>query len=121
MEYKYFELVDHGEVLLARIKQAAILDQMIIDQIAREMVAVQLEAAGGRKLLLDFRSVNFMSSAMLGKLVSLHKSCKADKIKLKFCGISDNVMEVFKITRLNKIFEIFPDEAAGVASFGKGI
>ncbi len=119
MNYKHVELVDRGEVLLTRFKQASILDQAVIDQIGAELMQTALEASGNRKLLLDFQIVNFMSSAMIGKLLQLHKRCKADKIKLKMCSISNNLMEVFKITQLNKLFEIYADEAAGVAAFDK--
>ena len=121
MNYKYFDLADRGEVLVARFKQASILDQTVIDQMSLELEQIALEAAGNCKLLLDFRTVSFMSSAMLGKLLKLHKRCKADRIKLKLCSISDSLMEVFKITKLDKLFEIHPDEAAGVAAFGKGL
>jgi anti-sigma B factor antagonist len=55
---------------------------------------------------------------MLGKLVLLQKKCKTDKITLKLCGISVNVMEVFTITKLNKLFEIVKDETSAVGSFG---
>jgi anti-sigma B factor antagonist len=47
-----------------------------------------------------------MSSAMLGKLVQLQKRSKNDKIKLKLCAIAKNPLEVFKITRLDKLFKI---------------
>jgi anti-anti-sigma regulatory factor len=44
-----------------------------------------------------------MSSAMITKLVMLNKGCKAQGVKLKLCEVSPNVMEVFKITKLNKL------------------
>ncbi len=54
---------------------------------------------------------------MLGKIVQLHKRCKADKVKLKLCGISKNPLEVFKITRLDKLFEIHKDAPAALPTF----
>jgi anti-sigma B factor antagonist len=78
---------------------------------------VGLEASGNRKLLLDFQGVEFMSSAMLGKLIQLHKRCKTDKIKFKLCGISKNPLDVFKITKLDKLFEIHKDAATAVGTF----
>ena len=108
-KYTYLDLKDAGEVLVAGFRQASILDQAVIDQIAREFEQLELEAASNRKLLLDFQVVEYMSSAMLGKLIQLHKRCKADKIKLKFSGISKNPLDVFKITRLDKLFEIHAD------------
>jgi anti-sigma B factor antagonist len=116
-KYTYLDLKDAGEVLVAGFRQASILDQSVIDQIAREFEQLELEAASNRKLLLDFQLVEYMSSAMLGKLIQLHKRCKADKIKLKLSGISKNPLDVFKITRLDKLFEIHADAPAALAAF----
>ena len=116
-KYTFLELDDVGEVLVVKFNQASILDQMVIDQIGREFDQVQLEAAGTRKLLLNFQAVEYMSSAMLGKLIQLHRRCKADKIKLKLCGIAKNPMDVFKITKLDKLFEIHKDAPTAVASY----
>ncbi len=116
-KYTFLELDDVGEVLVVRFNQASILDQMIIDQIGREFDQVQLEAAGNRKLLVNFQAVEYMSSAMLGKLIQLHRRCKADKIKLKLCGIAKNPLDVFKITKLDKLFEIHKDAPTALAAF----
>ena len=117
-QYTYLGLQDVGDVLVVTFKQASILDQAVIDQIGKELNQAELEAASCRKILVDFAAVEFMSSAMLGKVVQLHKRCKADKIKLKLCGISDNPLEVFKITRLDKLFEIHKDAPTALPTFG---
>jgi anti-sigma B factor antagonist len=116
-KYTYIDLLDVGDTLVASFKQSSILDQAVIDQIGREFEQVQLEASGNRKLLLNFQAVEFMSSAMLGKLVQLNKRCKTDKIKLKLCNIAKNPLEVFQITRLDKLFEIHKDSTAALAAF----
>ena len=77
-------------------------------------------AAQSKKLLLNFQGVQFMSSAMIGKLVLLNKKAKTSEIDLKFCTISANVHEVFKITRLNKVFKIYPDEEKALKAFQGG-
>ena len=59
-------------------------------------------ASQSKKMVLNFQGVQFMSSAMIGKLVLLNKKCKASEVALKLCQISPNVLEVFKITRLNQ-------------------
>lgn len=115
--YSFLDLKDVGEVLVVGFKQTSILDQMTIDQIGREFEQAQLEASGNRKLVLNFHAIEFMSSAMLGKLIQLQKRCKADKIKLKLSGVSNNTLDVFKITRLDKLFEMYPDLGAAVAAF----
>ncbi len=64
------------------------------------------------RLILDFAAVKFMASSALGKLVALNKKTKEFKVKMKLSGISPQIYEVFKISRLYKVFDIAKDEAA---------
>ena len=59
------------------------------------------------------------SAAMIGKIVLLNKKCKTEKVRLKLCEISDNIMEVFEITRLHKVLDIVGTEDEAVAAFEK--
>jgi anti-sigma B factor antagonist len=119
MQYEHLTLRDRGDVLAVYFKQDSILDQQVIDQIGHEFDRIALEAGSCRKVLLNFEHVKFMSSAMIGKLLTLNKRCTADKIKLKLANVSPNLMEVFKITKLTKLFDIQSDEAAAMAAFEK--
>jgi anti-sigma B factor antagonist len=51
-----------------------------------------------------------MSSAALGKLINLHKKLTGVKGKMSMCNVIPQIYEVFTITKLDKIFKIFPDE-----------
>ncbi len=97
-----------------------ILDEARIQQIGKELMEKGEEAGKteSKKMLLNFQGVQFMSSAMIGKLVLLNKKSKASNLTLKFCAISPNVLEVFKITRLNKVFDIQADEDKALKAFG---
>ena len=39
--------------------------------------------------------------------------------RLKLCSISPEIMEIFKITKLNKTFDIVKDEKAAMDGFSK--
>ncbi|MDP6446954.1 MAG: STAS domain-containing protein [Pirellulaceae bacterium] len=105
-------------VLVVNFTDAKILDEAKIQAIGKELMECVGNASDG-KLLLDFTGVAFLSSAMIGKLVLVNKKCKSADIKVKFCNISDNVMEVFKITRLHKVFDIQKDSEKALKSFDK--
>jgi anti-sigma B factor antagonist len=108
----------NGDVTVVYFTDAQILDEHKIVQLSDELNKVADRSAAG-KLLLNFSDVQFMSSAVLGKLVNLNKKCKADETTLKMCNIHPKIMEVFKITRLNKVFDIHDTEEKALASFGK--
>ena len=60
----------------------------------------------GVKLLLSFKAVEHLSSAALGTLITLNKQVSEQKGVLKLSDIAPPIYEVFKITRLNKLFDI---------------
>jgi anti-sigma B factor antagonist len=115
----HLKVADKLDVVVVSFSEAKILDEMTIRQIGEEFLKLTTEAAGDRKLLLNFDRVTFMSSAMIGHIMRLAQQAKDDKIKLKLCGIAPNIMEVFKLTKLDKVLEIYPTEAAALEAFGK--
>ena len=112
------ETREEENVLVVKFTKAKILDEPTIEQIGKELNEA-IGKAPEAKIVLNFAGVSFMSSAMIGKLVSFNNKCKTSDVKLKLCSISDNVMEVFKITRLNKVFDIQKTEEKAIASFEK--
>lgn len=76
-----------------------------------------VEEQGHRQLLLNFGNVQYLSSAALGKLINLKKKVGAVKGKLKLCCIHPDLLEVFRITRLDQVFEIYPEEQQALDKF----
>jgi anti-sigma B factor antagonist len=95
-----------------------ILDETKLEEVGRDLLQ-KLEATTEERVILDFRRVKFMSSSMLGKLVQVHKKSKEFKVQLKLAAITPEILEVFKITKLNKLFDIEADEAAARKAFMK--
>jgi anti-sigma B factor antagonist len=108
--------VSNGSVRTIFFTTARILDELAIRAIGEEMFAI-LDKSEERNILLDFRAVQFMSSSALGVLIRFAKRCKEFNAKLKLCGIAPHIMQVFKITGLDKVFEIHKDQQEAVAAF----
>jgi anti-sigma B factor antagonist len=103
-------------ILTVLFTDARILDEPKLEQVASEVLEL-LNKSTEERVILDFRNVQFMTSSMLGKLVQINKKCKEFKVKLKFASIAPDIRQVFKITRLDKLFEIEADEAAARTAF----
>lgn len=68
------------------------------------------------RVILDLAQVEFIDSSGLGAIVASMKQLGADR-KLDLSGLSVNVDKVFRLTRMDTIFGIFPDlETATKAS-----
>ncbi len=93
-----------------------ILEELSIQEIGEELNRV-VESETGIKLLLDFRNVDHLSSAALGMLITLNKKVKEQRGNLKLSDINRQIFEVFKITRLNRVFDIHETAEQALASF----
>ena len=82
-----------------------LLDEVLIKQLEQEIMAIVNEDEP-QNILLDFSRVNFMSSSFLGLLVKIHKRISENNTQLKLCNINKKIREIFKITRLDKVFTI---------------
>jgi anti-sigma B factor antagonist len=71
---------------------------------------------GPVNLIIDFVNVRFLSSAVLGLLIRVSKRVNERKGKLKLCGIGTRIFEIFKITRLDEIFDIHEDAKKAMSS-----
>jgi anti-sigma B factor antagonist len=67
-------------------------------------------------LVIDFSNVQFLSSAVLGLLIRISKKISENKGRLKFCSINSKIFDIFKITRLDEIFEIYDDAKKALQS-----
>ena len=108
-----------GEIRVIFVDVVRLVDTAAIEQCYRELVEL-LEKTEEKHVLLHFGRVAFMSSSALGMLVKLHKKCKEYEISLKLCNIAPEIREVFKITNLDKVFDIHADIGDALEAFKAG-
>ena len=110
------EVEDIGEVTVVNFTDKKILDEQNIQLIGEQLFRL-VDELGRRKLLLNFRNVEYLSSAALGKFITLNKKVNAAGGRLILCGIDPQIYEVFEITKLNKLFVIHKDEQGALQAF----
>ena len=106
------------DVAVVRFVHCRTLDESAAQSVGQELADL-VDRAGHRKVLLDMSDVGFLTSTALGKLVVLHKKLKSVGGELKICGLQSPIESIFQITRLNRLFEIHPDESAALVAFAK--
>jgi anti-sigma B factor antagonist len=105
-----------GDVSVVRFRDRKILDEAVIQELGAELFAL-VEVDNRKTLLLDFGGVEFLSSAALGKLITFDRKVKTSQGRLKMCGLTPSILEVFQVTKLNKVFDIRTDAAEALAAF----
>lgn len=108
-------------ILFIEIEDARLLDETRIQAIDHELDSA-IDGSDETRIVIDFSKVQFMSSSMLGKLVKIHKKVASYKAKMKFASVTSEIQEVFKITRLDKLFSVEKDaDSARKAFLKKGL
>jgi len=92
-----------------------ILEESDIQALQDTIVSV-IEQAERINMILDFCNVQFLSSAALGLLIRISKKIYERNGQLKLCNIAPKIYEIFKITRLNQIFDIYEDRTGAIQS-----
>jgi anti-sigma B factor antagonist len=69
------------------------------------------------RLVINFGSIQQVSSAALGKLVKLMHRADSVRGKLALCGLHADLRQVFKITKLDQVFAIFENENDALKSY----
>lgn len=113
---RHLEVSEVGDVTVVRFVDRKILDESNIQELGQELFAL-VERESCNKILLNFAAVEFLSSAALGKLITLERKMKASGGQLKLSNIRPEIYEVFAITKLNKLFDIKEDESDALAAF----
>ena len=115
-DHRRINVEEIGGVTVARFVDKKILDETNIQNIGSQLFAL-VEEDGKSKILLDFENVEYLSSAALGKLITMDKKVKSAGGTLKLCSVRPEIYEVFAITKLNKVFDIKEDQERALESF----
>lgn len=82
--------------------------------------AKSLIGKGFKNIIMDLRQVEYINSIGLGVIIAVRTTSIKAGGNLKLICESDKVLKYFKITDLDKFFEIFTNEDEALASFGEG-
>ena len=79
--------------------------------------SLKSEISGSKcSVVLDFKDLNYISSAGLRAILLIAKSVRADNTNLALCSLSDNIREVFEISGFDRIIPIHKSREDAVQS-----
>ena len=111
-------VTEQKDVRVVEFTNNRILDEANIAEIGNSL-NVLIDERNNPKLLLDFGTVDHLSSAALGMLINANKRIKERNGQLRLANIKAQIYEVFVITKLNKLFRILPTREEAIASFNQ--
>jgi anti-anti-sigma factor len=117
LQYQYITYENFNEVaVVSFLETVSMFDGDKVEDVGKELMDLVITKRY-TKLLLNLSNASFISSAMLAHMVRLHRKVQESKGKIRLCCLRPVIMDAFKVSSFDKIFEIYPDEAAALRKF----
>ncbi len=104
----YLTIHEEGNATVATFQSQRLSDEVNVEQLGHELISL-VEQFGCRKIVLELKNVEYATSSVLGKLITLHRKLHRDGGKLCLCGLTDPMKTIFRTSRLINYFEIAED------------
>lgn len=115
----FVAIEDHGPAVVARFTRPQLSEDENIEQMGQELLSL-VDQYNCRQLVLSLELVDFITSAALGKLITLHRRIHRKDGKLVLCGARGAVADVLKTSRLHDYFTMAADSQQAIALLQAG-
>jgi len=107
------------------ISQRTIGDLMILDasgeidlysspKLRNELITLIEQRANGRPLLVNLGAVRYIDSSGLATLIEGRQKAQQKNVRLALSSMSEHVRDVFRLARLDQIFEVYDSEQEAI-------
>jgi anti-sigma B factor antagonist len=95
-----------GLFTVVEFRTASLMDPIELEEIGQALYQL-VDEQDRRMLILDFEQVQYLSSQAIGILLTLNKKLGGlKKSKLILCAVGPALMELLRITRLDRVLTI---------------
>ena len=91
------------------------VNMMDVDAFRQQLLST-IESEQGQDLIIDLSQMNFINSLGLGVLVAAQREMKRVQHRLKLVQPQAGVQKMLETTKLTRLFAIYPDTDAAIAS-----
>ena len=115
-----FNLQQIGDNTVIEFTSPSLMDPIELEQIAQQLYKL-IDEQDRRRIILDFEKVQYLSSQAIGILLAMQKKLSAlKKSDLVLCGVGARLMELLRITRLDRVLTIKPSQKEAIRMLGGG-
>jgi len=106
--------ISDGKIAIIEIKGSLIGDEET--DLFREHITDFIEQ-GNKSLIINLEKLNYMNSSGIGAIITAHSSYKKNGGEIKLVGLSQNIQNLFAVTRLVEIFDVHENMNEAIASY----
>ena len=111
-----FILQPIGPVMIVEFRQPSLMDPLVLENTSRRLYAL-VDQEDHRKVIMDFEKVQYLSSQAIGIVLNVNKKLGALKnSRLVLCGVGPRLMELVRITRLDRVLTIKASQKEALAT-----
>jgi anti-sigma B factor antagonist len=75
--------------------------------------------AGNKHLVINLGETQHLNSTALGVLIKAHTNYVRRGGQVKLCSVDKRIENIFVITKLSLVFDVYPNEEQAIASFAE--
>jgi len=84
-----------------------------------EKAIKKLGEDGNKHLVINLSETQHLNSTALGVLISAHSNYVRRGGQMKLCSVDKRIENIFVITKLSLVFDVYPKEEQAIASFAE--
>jgi len=87
------------------------------DELEQRITA--LGEAGNKHLVINLGETQHLNSTALGVLIKAHSNYVRRGGQMKLCAVDKRIENIFVVTKLSLVFDVYPTEEQAIASFAE--
>lgn len=114
---KYLNLQQADDAVIVGVAVDLLTEESNLEQFGHELFAL-VEQFGCRRLVVNLSEVRMVTSAGLGKMITLHRKMHRHQGTVVFCNLQGAVEEVLRTSRLITYLQVASDVDSALAALG---
>ena len=95
----------------------SLMAPLVLESTAQALYKI-VDEEDHRKIIMDFEKVQYLSSQAIGIVLAMHKKLNSLKnSRLVLCSVGPKLMELIKLTRLDRLLTIKPTQREAALVF----
>lgn len=103
-------IVDFGNDDILDIAKAIAIGKQLTEMLAD---------ASFNYLIIDFQSVQLITSSVIGELLNVKEKCGEGGVELFLCGMTEDLAALFKRLKLERVFTVYESRQLALRAAGE--
>ncbi len=115
---KYLRLEMADDVVVVSVGVELLTEDVNLEHFGHELFAL-VEQFGCRRIVVNLQEVRVVTSAGLGKMITMHRKMHRHQGTVIFCNLQEAVEDVLTTSRLITYLQVAPDVPSALAALQK--